>query len=118
MKNKYLILGISFLLLGLVNIPEQVHAAGQTSIDFVVPEENDQETIKEIDKELLKTSDSSSRDSGGRQQGMATGNQSNAQQGKLPSTNDQKLYGFSLAGLSICLIVAIWKYKNYSKLAK
>lgn len=112
MKIRYLILGISFLLVGLTITPIQSHASGQTSINFVVSEDDDEERIQEIDKEPL---DSSKRDSNNRQQARTTSDQKTAKQGILPRTNDQKFYGLSLAGLAICLFVVTWKYKNYLK---
>lgn len=111
MKIRYMILGISFLLVGLVFAPMQSHAAGQTSIHFVVPEDEDKETIQEIDKHPLDSSNKNNN----RQQASSTGNPKASRQGFLPSTNDRKFYGLSLTGLVICLFVVTWKYKNYLK---
>lgn len=115
MKIRYLILGISFLLVGLTITPIQSHASGQTSINFVVSEDDDEERIQEIDKEPL---DASKKDSNNRQQARTTSDQKTTKQGMLPSTNEKIFYGLSLAGIVICLIVVVWKYKNYSKMTQ
>ena len=103
MKIRYLILGISFLLVGLVHVPLEGYAASQTSIELLVLEDDEQETIQEIDKKPLEPSDS-----------LQTG-KDNFPQGRLPNTNDQTSYRLFLIGLILCLIVIIWKYKDYSK---
>lgn len=111
MKIRHMILGISFLLVGLVFAPMQSHAASQTSINFVVPED-DEEAIQEIDKQPLDPFNKNNN----RQQASTTGNQKASKQGLLPSTNDRNFYGLSLTGLAICLFVVTWKYRNYSKI--
>lgn len=115
MKIRYLILGISLLLVGVIALPNQVQAAGKTTIEYVVTEESDQETIKEIPKEPLESSDSTTKDNRSQKRESIVSNQKASQYGRLPSTNDQKRYGLSLLGLTLCLAVIVWKYRSFSK---